>query len=141
MAQAIRLAIEAKKAGELPFGAVVVRGNKVVARGRCREKQHSSVLAHAEAEAVHRACKKLATTKLSNCTIYCTNEPCVMCAAAIFQAKIPRVIIGASRGDIRILRPREVNIDVLAADSGYDIEIVRGVSKEFILDLFRGVKV
>lgn len=136
MGEAIKLAREAKADGELPFGAVIVRDGQIVSMGRCREAKLKTVLAHAEAEAVDAACKQLATNNLSGCVIYCTNEPCIMCAAAIFQAKISKVIIGVSRSDIPRLRPREINIDILAKDSGYDIQIIRGIKKGEILLLF-----
>lgn len=96
----------AKQDGERPFGAAVVRGGEIVAVGRCREDKLQTVLAHAETEAVDNACKTLGTNNLSDCVIYSTNEPCAMCSAVIFQAKIPQVVIGASRGDLPFLRPR-----------------------------------
>lgn len=136
MRQALEQARQAKDDDELPFGAVVVRGGKVVAVGRCREAKQKTVLAHAELEAVDKACRTLGTNKLSDCTIYCTNEPCPMCAAAIFQAKIPNVVIGASRGDLSFLRPRTIGIAELANDSGYDINITRDVMKQDVLKLF-----
>jgi tRNA(adenine34) deaminase len=137
MGHSLEMAITAKEVGELPFGAVIVQGGQIVGKGMCQEKQLGTVLAHAEATAVDMACKELGTTKLTNCTIYCTNEPCVMCAAAIFQAKIPRVVIGASREDIAMLRPRQIEINALAKDSGFEIEIVRGIRKQEVLELFR----
>ncbi len=136
MQQAFKQAELAKKDGELPFGAIVVQNGVVISRGRCREAKKKTVLAHAEAEAVDKACKKLGTTKLKDCVIYCTNEPCPMCAAAIFQAKIPFVVIGASRGDLSFLRPRTIDIQVLADDSGYDITIIRDVMKDDVVRLF-----
>lgn len=136
MGEALKLAQAAKADGELPFGAVVVLGGQIVAKGRCREAKLKTVLAHAEAEAIDVACKHLATNNLSDCKIYCTNEPCIMCAAAIFQAKVPEVYIGASRSDIPSLRPREISIDLLAKDSGYDIKIVRGLRKDEIIAFF-----
>ena len=139
MGHSLELAAQAKAAGELPFGATIVCDGKIVGEGRCDEKHQGTVLAHAEATAVDRACKTLGTTKLTNCTIYCTNEPCIMCAAAIFQAKIPRVAIGASRGDIALLRPRKLGIDDLAKDSGYPIEIIRDVRKPEVVRLFADV--
>jgi tRNA(Arg) A34 adenosine deaminase TadA len=128
-----------KKAGELPFGAVVIYKGSVISKGRVREKQHKTVLAHAEAEAINKACRKLGTTKLTDCIIYCTNEPCPMCAAAIFQAKIPTVIIGASRRDIPFLRPRTIDIQALADDSGYPITITRDIMKQSVLALFADI--
>lgn len=136
MQTALEEARAAKADGELPFGAVVVCKGEIVGRGRCREAHAKTVLAHAELEALHTACDILETTDLSDCTIYCTNEPCPMCAAAIFQAKIPHVIIGASRSDIPSLRPRTIDIQALADDSGYPITITRGIAKEKVLSLF-----
>ena len=136
MQQALRQAELAKRDGELPFGAVVVQNGAVISRGRCREAKRKTVLAHAEAEAVDKACRKLGTSKLTDCVIFCTNEPCPMCAAAIFQAKIPFVVIGASRGDLSFLRPRTIDIQVLADDSGYDITIIRDIMKRDVVELF-----
>jgi tRNA(adenine34) deaminase len=138
MQQAFKQAELAKRDGELPFGAVIVRNGKVISRGRCREAKRKTVLAHAEAEAVDKACRKLGTNKLSDCVIYCTNEPCPMCAAAIFQAKVPFVVIGASRNDLSFIRPRTIDIQILADDSGYDITIVRDVMKQNVIELFAG---
>jgi tRNA(Arg) A34 adenosine deaminase TadA len=136
MEQALHQSQLAKKDGELPFGAVVVRNGEVVATGRCRETKRQTVLAHAETEAVNKACLKLGTNKLTDCIVYTTNEPCLMCSATIFQAKIPMVIIGASRSDVPSLRPRTLSIDELADDSGYDITIIRDVKRQEVLDLF-----
>lgn len=136
MAEALKQSKLAAKDGELPFGAVVVKDGIIISRGRCREAKRKTVLAHAEAEAVDRACRALNTNKLKDCIIYCTNEPCPMCAAAIFQAKIPHVVIGASRSDLSFLRAREIDIQVLADDSGYEIKIVRDVMKQDIVSLF-----
>lgn len=136
MRAALEQAGLAKRDGERPFGAVVVRHGEIVAVGRCREDKLQTVLAHAETEAVDSACKKLGTNNLSDCTIYTTNEPCPMCSAVIFQAKIPRVIIGASRDDLPFLRPRQIGTQTLADDSGYDITIIRDVCRQEVLELF-----
>lgn len=136
MNEALRQSKLAKEQNELPFGAVIVQNGVVVSEGRCEEATLKTVLAHAETEAVDRACKKLGRSKLDDCIIYCTNEPCLMCAAAIFQAKIPKVVIGASREDLPFLRPRTIDIQALADDSGFDIVIKRGVMKSEVLQLF-----
>lgn len=136
MAEALKQSKLASGDGDLPFGAVVVKDGVIISRGRCREAKRKTVLAHAELEAVDKACRKLGTNKLKGCVIYCTNEPCPMCAAAIFQAKIPHVVIGASRDDLGFLRPREIDIQVLAEDSGFEIKIVRDVMKQDVIDLF-----
>jgi tRNA(adenine34) deaminase len=136
MEEALSEARLAKAEGELPFGAVIVQNNKIIARGHCEEARLHTVLAHAELSAVNQACLNLGTNKLVDCTIYCTNEPCPMCAAAIFQAKIPVVVIGASRKDLAFLRERKIDIQALAEDSGYDVSIVRNVKKEKVIELF-----
>jgi tRNA(Arg) A34 adenosine deaminase TadA len=141
MELAIAEARQAKQAGELPIGAVVASRSGVIARNRCREAAQKTVLAHAELQALDDACKLLASTDLSDCTIYCSNEPCLMCAAAIFQAKIARIVIGAARSDLpHLMRDRKFRIEHLAEDSGYTIEIVRGVLKEEVLGLFAGIR-
>ena len=141
MELAIEEAVAAKESGEWPFGAVIVLNGKVVSRNRCREAAEKTVLAHAELHAVNDACKALGRNNLSDCVIYCSNEPCLMCAAAIFQAKIPRVVIGASRTDLpHLLRDRQFRIEHLAEDSGFNPEIVRGVLKEKVVALFADMK-
>lgn len=137
----MRVAIEEAKAsiasGDLPFGAVVVCDGNVVGKGHSENNTTGDVTDHAEFLAIRRACKTLGKNDLSDCVIYCSNEPCLMCAAGIFQAKISKVIIGASRADVsHFLRPRKFSIEHLAEDSGYKIEIIRGVLKEEVLPLF-----
>jgi tRNA(adenine34) deaminase len=141
MQLAIEEARDAKQAGELPIGAVITCKGEVIARNRCREATKKTVLAHAELPALNDACKVLGSTDLSECVIYCSNEPCLMCAAAIFQAKIARIVIGAARSDLpHLLRDRKFRIEHLAEDSGYSIEIIRGVLKEKVLGLFADIR-
>lgn len=141
MEVAIAQALEAKQNGEWPFGAAIFQGDKLISQNRCREAHEKTVLAHAELHAVNDACKALNRNNLNDCVIYCSNEPCLMCAAAIFQAKIPRVVIGASRTDLpHLLRDRQFRIEHLAEDSGFNPEIVRGVRKDEIVSLFVDIK-
>ena len=141
MRVAIEEAKKAKAAGDLPFGAVVVCNNNIVAIGKGENNTIGDVTDHAELLAVRVACKSLGKNTLKDCTIYCSNEPCLMCAAGIFQADIPRVVIGVSRNDLpKLLRPRKISIDTLAEDSSYPIEIIRGILKNEVLELFRDVK-
>ena len=96
MEEALALAREAAVEGEVPVGCVIVRGDRIVGRGRnCREKDKTA-LAHAEIEAISDACKNLGGWRLWDCTLYVTLEPCPMCAGAILSARIPRVVYGAS---------------------------------------------
>ena len=94
MDMALDLAREAAAEGEVPVGCVVVRGDEVVGRGRNRREKDKSALAHAEIEAIREACGRLGGWRLWECTLYVTLEPCPMCAGAIINARIPRVVFG-----------------------------------------------
>lgn len=96
MREALALAREAAAEGEVPVGAVVVRGDTVVGRGRNRREQDKTALAHAELEAIADACRTLGGWRLWQCVLYVTLEPCPMCAGAAINARIPRVVYGAS---------------------------------------------
>jgi tRNA(adenine34) deaminase len=140
MALAITEADKAQAKGGLPFGALVVSGDEIIGRGHSREHELQDVTAHAETAAVSEASRHLGID-LSGCTLYASGEPCNMCAAAAFQARIGRVVIGASRSDLpHIFRVRDIGIDDLAADSGYGIEIVRGVLRDEAAALFNGIR-
>lgn len=140
MLAALEEARLAKTTGDLPFGAVVVYEGKIVGRGRAQDNTSGDVTDHAELMAVREACKTLGTNNLKECAIYCTNEPCMMCAAGILQAKIPEIIIGASRDDLVFLRPRRLRIDDLVSDSSFSVRITRGVLKDKVLELFSDVQ-
>lgn len=141
MRDALEQAKLAKKLGDLPFGAVIVSSGQIVGKGKCENNTTGDVTDHAEMNALRQACKTLKRNELRDCTIYCTNEPCAMCAAAIFQAKIPKVIVGLTREDLpQLLRPRKIRIKNLAKDSGYEITIDTGTLKDEILEQFKGVK-
>ena len=96
MTMAMDLAAEAAAEGEVPVGCVITLGDRVVGRGRNRRERGKSALAHAELEAIAEACKLLGGWRLWQCTLYVTLEPCPMCAGAIINARIPRVVYGAA---------------------------------------------
>ena len=95
MREALALAQAAADEGEVPVGCVVVRDGEIVGRGRNRREGAKSALAHAEIEAIAEACRKLGGWRLWQCTLYVTLEPCPMCAGAIINARLPRVVYGA----------------------------------------------
>ena len=95
MREALALAQAAADEGEVPVGCVVVRGEEIVGRGRNRRESAKSALAHAEIEAIAEACRNLGGWRLWQCTLYVTLEPCPMCAGAIINARLPRVVYGA----------------------------------------------
>ncbi len=95
MRQALVLAEEAAAEGEVPVGCVITLGDRIVGRGRNRREMGKNALAHAEIEAIADACRTLGGWRLWQCTLYVTLEPCPMCAGAIINARIPRVVYGA----------------------------------------------
>ena len=94
MKEAIRQAHKAWKLGEVPIGCVIVRDGKIIARGYNRRNTDKNTLAHAELQAIRKASRAAGDWRLEDCTIYVTLEPCQMCAGAIVQSRIPRVVIG-----------------------------------------------
>ena len=95
MKRALALAKEAADEGEAPIGAIIVRDGKIVSVGRNRREKDKNALGHAEIEAIDDACKTLGGWRLIGCTMYVTLEPCPMCAGAIINARIERVVFGA----------------------------------------------
>lgn len=95
MRQALRQAQKAAAIGEVPIGCVIVYEDRIIARGYNQRNTRKTSLGHAELLAIRKANKKLGDWRLEDCTMYITLEPCPMCAGAIVQARIPRVVLGA----------------------------------------------
>ena len=95
MKEAIRQAKKAAAVGDVPIGCVIVHEDKIIARAYNQRNKKKTTLAHAELLAIQKASKKLEDWRLEECTMYITLEPCQMCAGAIVQARIPRVVIGS----------------------------------------------
>ncbi len=95
MKQALKQAKKAALIDEVPIGCVIVHDDKIIARGYNKRNKLHSTLAHAEISAIKKASKALGDWRLEECTMYVTLEPCPMCAGAIVQARIPKVVIGA----------------------------------------------
>lgn len=96
MSQALELAREAADTGEVPVGCVIVRDGAVIGRGRNRREEKQAVCSHAEMEAMAQANAALGSWRLDNCALYVTLEPCPMCAGAIINSRIRRVVYGAA---------------------------------------------
>lgn len=94
MKEAIRQAKKAYAIGEVPIGCVIVREGKIISRGYNRRTIDKNTLAHAELAAIKKASKKLDDWRLEGCTMYVTLEPCQMCAGALVQSRIDRVVVG-----------------------------------------------
>ena len=96
MEQALALAREAAAHGEVPVGCVIVKDGKVIGRGRNRREEKQAVYSHAEMEAMAQANAALGSWRLEGCDLYATLEPCPMCAGAILNSRIRRVVYGAA---------------------------------------------
>lgn len=95
MGKAIQQARKAYALNEVPIGCVIVYEGKIIARGYNRRNTDKNTLAHAEMQAIKKASKKLGDWRLEGCTMYITLEPCQMCAGAIVQARVSKVVIGS----------------------------------------------
>jgi tRNA(adenine34) deaminase len=133
--QALDLAHEAERAGEIPVGAVIVVDNQVIGRGRNSPITRHDPTAHAEILALREAAEHLGNYRLESATLYSTLEPCVMCAGALVAARIARLVFGA-----RDLRFGGVRSKFRLADSeilNHRVEIVEGVLGPECADLMR----
>ena len=91
---ALKEAKKAYKKGEIPVGAVIVKNNKIIAKGHNLKEKKKMSTGHAEILVINKACKKLKNWRLNDCELYVTLEPCMMCSGAIIQSRISTVIYG-----------------------------------------------
>ena len=127
MREALSLAREAAEEGEVPVGAVVVYNGNIISRGRNRREVGKNALAHAELEAISGACQALGGWRLWQCTLYVTLEPCPMCAGAVINARLPRIVYGASdpkAGSCGSL------VDLFSIPYNHRPQVTRGVLEE-----------
>jgi tRNA(adenine34) deaminase len=127
MDEALALAQEAAADGEVPVGCVIVRNGQIVGRGRNRRETAKTALGHAEIEAIADACRNLGGWRLWDCTLYVTLEPCPMCAGAIVNARIPKVVYGAA--DQKAGSCGSV-CDLFQMDFNHHPQVVAGVREE-----------
>ncbi len=128
MREAIRLAKKAYANGDVPIGCVIVYGDKIIGRGYNKRNKDKTALAHAEILAIKKASKVIGDWRLEDCTLYVTLEPCQMCAGAIVQARIPKVVMGC-------MNPKAgcggSVLNLLSMDGfNHKAEVVRGVMEE-----------
>ncbi len=96
MSEAIAEAIKAEQIGEVPIGAVIVKNNEIIGRGHNLRETRFDPTAHAEMVAIRDACDRLGAWRLLDCTLYVTLEPCPMCAGALVQSRVKRVVYGTA---------------------------------------------
>lgn len=135
MKEALKQAKKATAHNEVPIGCVIVKDGEIIAKGYNRRNTDHSTLSHAEIAAIRKASKKLNDWRLEDCTLYVTLEPCQMCAGAIVQARIKRVVVGSMNkkagcaGSIlNILQMKEFN---------HQVELQTGVMNEECSDLLK----
>ena len=142
MDEALALAKEAAAEGEVPVGCVIVRNGEIVGRGRNRRETKKTALGHAEIEAIYDANRNLGGWRLWNCTLYVTLEPCPMCAGAIVNARIPRVVFGAS--DAKCGACGSV-CDIFSMDFNHHPTVTRGIREEeasaLLEEFFRDLRI
>ena len=142
MREAIRQAKKAEALMEVPIGCVIVFEDKIIARGYNRRNTDKNTISHAEMNAIRKASRKLGDWRLEGCTMYITLEPCQMCAGAIVQARIPRVVIGSMNPKagcagsvLNLLEMKEFN---------HQVQVTRGVLEEacsqMLSDFFRRLR-
>lgn len=142
MYEAIKLARRAARIEEVPIGCVIVYDGKIIAKGYNRRNTDKSTLAHAEIMAIRKASKIIGDWRLEECTMYVTLEPCQMCAGAIVQARIPRVVIGTMNAKagcagsvINILQMEQFN---------HQVDVTKGVladeCKEMMQSFFKRLR-
>lgn len=128
MKQAIKLAKKAEELDEVPIGCVIEYQGKIIGRGYNRRTTDKNTLAHAEITAIRKACKKMGDWRLEDCTMYVTLEPCQMCAGAIVQARVKKIVIGC-------MNPKAgcagSVLNILQIDKfNHQVEIEQGVLEE-----------
>ena len=128
MKKALKQAEKAALIDEVPVGAVIVKNDKIVASSYNTRESKNDALGHAEVNAIRKANKKLKAWRLDGCTIYVTVEPCIMCAGALIQARVDRIVYGtedfkggAFGSSINILDAKNIN---------HHPEVVGGILKE-----------
>lgn len=126
MKSALKCAEAALREGEVPIGAVVVYDGKVIARGHNRRTKRQIATAHAEIEAIEKACKKFKSWRIPECELYVTLEPCPMCMGAVLNARIKKVYFGAPEDKGRSLTNELASANLL----NHTVDVEGGVMKE-----------
>ena len=137
MEMALILAEEAGADGEIPVGAVVVCKNRIIGKGRNQTEQLGDVTAHAEMLAITAATQSLGSKYLTDCTLYVTLEPCVMCAGALYWAQLSRLVIAApdpKRGYSRVSPP------LLHPKTRLETGVLAGESERLLANFFWGLR-
>ena len=133
MALAIDESRTGLRAGERPFGAIVVQGDEIVARAYSVVESSGDPTSHAETMAIRAATAHLKSLSLKGCTLYASCDPCPMCAGAMFASRIERLVIGASSQALMRLTgspPRSYSVEELGKQMNIKLEVIRGILRD-----------
>lgn len=140
MKEALKEAQKAYKKGEVPIGCVIVKDGKIVTRAHNLKEKKNDATAHAEILAIKKAAKKLGGWRLDGCEIYVTLEPCSMCAGAIIQSRLNRLIFGAMDAKAGAIGSK---LNLMDIEFNHKVEVVqeilegecKGILKSFFKEL------
>lgn len=139
MKLALNESLKALKSGDVPIGCVIVKDDKIISKAYNKKEKLNNVTKHAEIIAIEKACKKLKTWHLDECTIYTTMEPCLMCSGAIIQSRIKKIVYALpnpSFGEIKNNNKVFRNIEkVKIIDNIYKNE-----SKKIVQNFFKNIR-
>lgn len=136
MLKAIEQAQKAYKMGDVPVGAIIVKNNKIIAKDYNRKEKNHNATAHAEMLVINKACKKLKTWHLEDCTLYITLEPCLMCTGAIIQSRIGKIFYAAENPNYGELNNNIKYNNNIKIEEG----ICKNESKELLKSFFKDIR-
>ncbi len=134
MREALLLAKEAEKMGEVPVGAVVVKAGEIIGRGKNMREAKQNALSHAEIEAINDACKNTGSWRLEDCEIYVTLEPCPMCAGAIINSRIKTLVFGAYDSKMGSI---DSVINLCDLEYPHKVEVYGGIMEDECLEVLK----
>ena len=142
MKEALKEAKKAYKKLEVPVGVVIVKNEKIIARGYNQKEDKNSPIKHAEIIAIEKACKKLNNWRLNGCQMYVTLEPCPMCAGAIVNSRIDKVYIGASQQKTGACGSKVNIIEEYKSETKVDVEfgILEGECLNIVQEFFKELR-
>lgn len=135
----MRLALAEAKLGDAPYGAIIVKDNRVVAAAHNTVQRDSDPSAHAEMNAIRQLTKKLKNPLLEEYIIYTTGEPCPMCAAACVWTSISEIVCAVSIKDLTAINQSQIDIacEEIVAKSSKNIKVTKGILRQECLELFK----
>ncbi|MCL2621141.1 MAG: tRNA adenosine(34) deaminase TadA [Defluviitaleaceae bacterium] len=135
MKHALELAQKAADANEVPVGCVIIHDGAIIGQGYNLRNTKGNTLYHAEISAIDQACQYLGDWRLDNCTMYVTLEPCPMCAGAILQARLPRLVFGATNPKAGAVGSV---IDLLSTEGfNHKVEVTQGVLRDQCVNIIK----